>query len=312
MTLSVIKPIVFFIVVGSLLSTAIVQAQQQAVTRVEGFVKDQHTGKPVGCKLYFYNEEGKKVRDTKSSETDGSYLVVLNDAGKHKVVLAGYNVYRTEDEVVVPKSLAFQDIKKDFMVREFEEGQQLASVVGFDLNSTSLTAAGRSTLDKVKGDIEHNQQLRVQIDVYPDMDQVAAVQEEAIRTFIKDSLDYEKELAAWEKKYKKKTTKPDPPTPPTRPTPPADPNAALVEQRIKVIKDQLKDVRNYDMRVEFAAKPLPANLRLEAPSEKDIIEEMTSKKKKKGASATSTKAITKHPGHSTIVISIGKVQRLFD
>jgi len=291
-------------------------AQPQAVTRVEGVVIDADTKKPVGCKIYVYNPEGKQVRSTKSSDADGTYLVVINEAGKHKFVMGGHNVYKAEFEVEIPKNANFQDVKRDFMVNAFVEGKELASLRAFELNSAVLTSKGSKTLSEIKEALEVNQQLRVAIDVLPDADQLAALQEDSLRAYIQDSLDYDSELKKWEKKYKKKKEKPEPPQPPVRRAMPADPNGELVQARIAAVNSVLKDVRNHDVRVEISAKPLPANLRKEAASEESILEEMTAKNKKKTKKKNDTKSSKSEkpaqPDHSTLIIRIGKVQRLFE
>ena len=286
-------------------------AQPQAVTRMEGVVTDVDTKQPVGCKIYIYNEAGKKVSDTKSNDADGTYLVILNDAGKHKVVFGGYNVYRAEYEVVVPKSSQFQDMKQDFTVKAFVEGKQLAATIGWELNTAVLNADGKRVINDIKQALDVNQQLRVVIDVLPDQDQLADLQDDSVRAYLTDSLAYAEEYKKWEKKNKKAKVKTDPPVPPLPRSAPRDPNNDLVAQRVATIKSILNEVRNLDIRVELVGKPLPGQLRKQPTDPAEMLKDMTAKKKK-AAPKTSKPDKPTHPGHQTLVVRIGKVQRLIE
>ncbi len=288
-------------------------AQPQAVTRVEGFIQDEESGGPVGCKIYIYGPDGERIRSISSNSKDGSYLMVLNDAGKHKLVLGGHNVYRKEYEIEIPRSTDFQDIDRNFTVRVFREGTELYAGKAFELNSAILSAEGRHGLASILEAVNDNQQLQVVVDVYPDVDQVADLQADSIKAYLQDSIAWEKEMKKYEKKYRRKKEKPEPPAQPERRVMPEDPNVELVAARKKAVKDYFKDVRNADLRISVDVHDLPADAVEEAPSEEDILKELTAKKKrssKKKKSTTEDETPT-GPEHNTLIVKIGKVKRLF-
>ena len=163
---------------------------QQAVTRVEGKITDEISGNPVGCKIYVYNEAGKRVRSIRSNSADGTYLAVVNDAGKHKFVLAGHNVYRKEFFVQIPASTKFQEVAQDFTVKMFSEGFVLYEGEAFELNSAVMTPAASASLKEVIEAVTVNQQLNLNITVTVDQDQMAGMVQDSITKFLKDSIDW--------------------------------------------------------------------------------------------------------------------------
>lgn len=299
-----------------MLSTGATVLAQQAVTRVEGFIRDEVTSTPVGVKLYVYPPDGKRLT-INSNSADGSYLVVLNSAGSHKFVMAGHNVYKKEFVIDVPTSTKFQEIKRDFTVRELREGTELGSAVGFNMNGAVLTGQGKQVLDKLKEDLNTNQQMNVVITVVPDQDQLSGLAEGQRSQYVKDSTAWAKSMKAYEKKYKKAKTKPEPPVAPVPPTSnPVDPNIQLLKQRVDAVKAELKDVKNGDLRVVVASGPLPAGAGAAAVSAPAIVTEDTSKKSKKSKKAKPAPAAAKAqqpvgPKHPTLIAKIGPVKRLF-
>lgn len=293
-----------------MIASAISAVAQQAVTRVEGFIRDEVTSTPIGVKVYVYQPDGKRLT-INSNSSDGSYLVVLNQAGSHKFALAGHNVYKKEYTVDVPSSTKFQEIKRDFTVRELREGADLAAVVGFATNQAVLTGQGKQALDKLKEDLNINQQMNIVITVTADEDRVAAYTAEVRAKYHKDSLDWVKAMKAYEKKYKKAKTKPEPPAAPVPPpTTIEDPNQRLLAERIQAVKAELRDVKNGDLRVVVKDGPLPAVAATPAPP--PVAEASNKKSKKAKAAPTPAKpAQAVGPKHNTLTIKIGPVKRLF-
>lgn len=286
---------------------------QQAVTRVEGFIRDEVTSTPVGVKLYVYPPDGKRLT-INSNSSDGSYLVVLNSAGSHKFVMAGHNVYKKEFVVDVPSSTKFQEIKRDFTVRELREGTELGSAVGFNMNGAVITGQGKQVLDKLKEDLNTNQQMNVVITVVPDQDQLSGLAEAQRSQYIKDSTAWAKSMKAYEKKYKKAKTKPEPPVAPVPPTSnPADPNIQLIKQRVEAVKAEMKDVKNGDLRVVVVSGPLPAGT-TSAPAPATVTEDTSKKSKKTKKAKPAAPAQAQQPvgpKHPTLIAKIGPVKRLF-
>ena len=293
-----------------LLVSGLTAVAQQAVTRVEGFIRDEVASTPVGVKVYVYQPDGKRLT-INSNAADGSYLVVLNQAGTHKFALAGHNVYKKEYTVEVPASAKFQEIKRDFTVRELREGAELASVIGFAHNQAVITGQGKQALDKLKEDLNVNQQMNVVITVVADEDRQAAYAAEMRAKYHKDSTDWAKAMKAYEKKYKKAKTKPEPPVAPVPPpTTIEDPNQRLLAERIQAIKAEMRDVKNGDLRVVVNDGPLPATPAAPAPV---TVAETGSKKSKKtkAAPAAAKPAQPVGPKHNTLIVKIGPVKRLF-
>lgn len=285
-------------------------SSQQAPTRIEGKITDPVTHKPVGCPIHIIGPEGKKTKIS-SNSSDGTYLAVINEAGVHRFMMSGFNVYRAEFTVDVPQAKRFQEIKRDFEVRELIEGDLIQQFRAFERNTASFSQVATAELAKLKGTLNSNQQMTVVITVLPDEDQVAAAQFQQTEAYKSDSVAWAKEYKAWEKKYKKKKEKPEPPVAPVMPPAPADPNIALVEQRKAAVLAQMADVKNADLRVTVQGAPLPPSAT--AASVPASVPAPTKKSKKsKPAPQKTTAPQAVQTTHNTLVVKVGKVKRLFE
>jgi hypothetical protein len=284
--------------------------QPAATTRIEGKVTDSVSHRPVGVQMNIVGPSGKKT-SIKSSAVDGTYLAVINESGPHKFQIAGFNVYRKEFTINVPLSTNFQEIKHDINVRALVEGDPVAAVRGFELNSAALTAAGMAELGKIKDILSSNQQMNVLITVLPDEDQLAVARFNTRQQYLADSAKWDKDMKAWEKKYKKKKEKPEPPVAPLPPADPADPNTQLVAERKATILAAMKDVKNEDLRITVVSGTLPAAAKW---VEGAPVAEASSKKSKKPTKAAAKPTAPTPPktSHNTMVVTVGKVKRLFD
>lgn len=300
-----------FVTVIALTVAATTLLAQQATVRVEGSVKDEVTGKPVGCKLDVFNAQNKKLVTLESNSNDGTYLIVINEAGTMRVVLRGHSVYRKETSLVIPSTTKFTDIKQNFTVRALVEGTPITSGIFFEKNTATLNAKGRSEVDAIKKSIIENGEMRVVFTITPDEDQLASVKA-AVQA------QYEKELDAWKKATKKLKKNQVAPPEPVRPADPTDPNPELVRQRIASLKSYLADVKNVDARVEFREGPLVVTHILTAKVAEPAAD-VSTKKGKKGKPQASPKvqAGTASPAamaqtHPNLTAVVGKVKRLFD
>lgn len=292
--------------VGFLLLNTTMVFSQQAVTRMEGHVYDEATGKPIGCKLYVYDPSGKRSQPTNVSSTDGSYLVLMNQAGEFKLAIAGYNVLRKEFSVTIPASTKFTEIKRDFKVRELKAGEQWFSVRGFDLNSASLTAEARKELADMGEKLRANQEFNVVFSIAPDADQLGPEK-------VKADAEYHKAHEAWVKATKKAKKGTVPPPEPMPPTALADPNDKLLDDRIAAVKAALGEVKNADLRLSFKKLPLPTTTSAAEP-----MAATPAPAGKKGSKAKPAKTVTKAAPapamsmHATLTANTGNVKKLFD
>lgn len=279
---------------------------QQANLNLEGVVRDSATGNPVGCKLHIYAPSGKRISITSNSK-DGSYLQTLGEAGPHKIVIAGHNVYRKEISVDIPKSERFRTIKQDFLVREIVEGRLLSSTQkAFDHNMATFSADGRKAIDEVAELMRVNTTMNVVVTLTADEDRLASVRAAA-------QAGYKKQYDAWTKAVKKLKKGQTPPTEPQMPPDPSDPNDQLIKDRQAAIVAVLKEVKMGDVRVSFVTKPLVN----EAPPAAPVAETPVPATGKKGAKAkpaapAPTKAKSSIASGPNMVITIGKVRGLFD
>lgn len=288
-----------------ILSTNSVFAQQ-AVTRMEGHVFDEVTGKPIGCKLYVYDPSGKRSQPTNVSSTDGTYLALMNQAGEFKLAIAGYNVLRKEFAVTIPASTKFTEIKRDFKVRALKEGEQWFSVRGFDLNTASLTAEARKELAEMGDKLRANQEFNVVFSVAPDADQLGA--EKA-----KLDAEYQKAHEAWVKATRKAKKGAALPPEPMAPAALVDPNEKLLDDRIAAVKAALGDIKNADLRLSVKKMPLPLSNHSAAP-----MAAAPALMGKKASKAKPAKPVAKTPMapvvsmHATLMANTGNVKKLFD
>ncbi|MFM8771265.1 MAG: hypothetical protein ACKOE4_04490 [Candidatus Kapaibacterium sp.] len=279
---------------------------QQANLNLEGIVRDSATGNPVGCKLHIYAPSGKRISITSNSKY-GTYLQTLSEAGPHKIVIAGHNVYRKETSVDIPKSERFLTIKQDFLVREIVEGRLLSTTQkAFDHNMATFSADGRKAIDEVAELMRVNTTMNVVVTLSADEDRLASVRAAA-------QADYKKQFDAWTKAVKKLKKGQTPPAEPQMPPDPSDPNEQLIKDRQAAIVAVLKEVKMGDVRVSFVTKPLVS----EAPPAAPVAETPAPAAGKKGAKAkpaapAPTKAKSAMASGPNMVITIGKVRGLFD
>lgn len=279
---------------------------QQANLNLEGIVRDEVTGNPVGVKMYIFTPSGKRI-SINSNSKDGTYLQTLAEAGPHKIALAGYNVYRKEVVVDIPASEKFKIIKQDFTVRVLVQGTEISTTpMAFTKNTAQLTDAGNKTLSDILALMKTNQAMNVVMNIAADEDRLAAAKAagEAL---------YQKQYADWAKATKKLKKGQTPPAEPVRPPDPEDPNKALIQERIDTLKARMRPAKNGDVRVKYVYAPFPIQ---STPTPVAVTPEPPAKtNKKKGAKAApppeapkANKAITM----PQLVVRVGVVKDLMD
>lgn len=283
-------------------------AAQQANLNLEGFVRDSATGNPIGCKLHIYAPSGKRISISSNSK-DGSYLQTLGEAGPHRIVIAGHNVYRKEVVVDIPKSERFKIIKHDLTAREIVEGRPLSSTQrGFDVNLPTLSSEGRKAIEDLSKILEVNPMMNVVVTLMGDENRLAGLRAAA-------QAEFRKQHDAWAKTVKKLKKGQTPPAEPVMPADPVDPNLELIEQRKATIAAMLKNIKSADVRVTyvskaFAVEPPPAAPAAEAST---VAAGKKGKKDKKAAPAPHpVKTISTVSTEPNLVITIGKVRGQFD
>jgi hypothetical protein len=303
--------------IGIVFSTMIIAlvsvTAQQAVTRIEGFIRDEVSGSPVGCKIYVVGPNGKK-QTLSSSSTDGTYLIVVNDAGTYKLTLGGYMVYRKEYSVNVPASKKFQEIKQDFTVKALHEGDVVLSSIAFDLNSSSFNQRGKQDLNQLQEILKTNQEMTVKVFVVPDVDLVGKARADSMAAYDKAHKKWEKDMAQWKKKNKKKQVS-EPPVEPVMPNDIPDPNVQIVKDRKVAVLSYLHDVKNSDLRISAESGPLPQSAAAPIESTSQTTTKSTSKSSKKKTGSTSAPAGSTSSSaqqHDNLIVKVGVVKRLFD
>ncbi|MBI2793951.1 MAG: hypothetical protein HYX66_04780 [Ignavibacteria bacterium] len=286
---------------------------QQAVTRIEGFIRDEVSGSPVGCKIYVVGPNGKK-QTLSSSSTDGTYLIVVNDAGTYKLTLGGYMVYRKEYSINVPASKKFQEIKQDYSVKALHEGDVVFSSIAFEVNSNSLNQRGKQDLNQLQEILKTNQEMTVKVIVVPDQDLLSRARTDSIAAYEKAHKSWEKDMAQWKKKNKKKQVS-EPPVEPVMPNNIPDPNVQIVKDRRVAVLSYLHDVKNSDLRISAESGPLPQSAAAATETIPQPTTKSTSKSSKKKTGSTigqtgSTNSSVKQ--HDNLVVKVGVVKRLFD
>ena len=289
------------VLVGAFGVVAMAATAQQANLNLEGVIRDSVTGKPIGCKMFIWTPSGKRISISSNSK-DGTYLQTLSEPGPHKIACTGYNVYRKEVVVEIPKAEKFKIIKHDINVREVVEGTQIASVMNaFDRNAATLTPAGKAAVDQINELLRSNGEMNLVVTIAPDEDQISKVKAQV-------DAAYAKELDAWKKAVKKvKKGQPAPPEP-VRPADPADPNTDLVAQRIAAVKELTKAVKMGDVRISYVAGMLatPASAPVATPAA------TPAKGKGKTPTAAAKTAAPAAPAMPTLVIKLGKVKKLYE
>lgn len=288
------------------LSTFSVHAQQASLN-LEGVVRDEVTGAPVGCKIYIFTPSGKKISISSNSK-DGTYLQTLSEAGAHRLALAGYNVYRKEVSVDMPQASRFRIIKQDLTVKMLVAGTPIASVQhGFEKNVATLTDESKKKLAEMAEILRANQEMNVVVGIAPDEDQLAPVKAKA-------DAEYKSQHDAWTKAVKKTKKGQIPPPEPIKPDAPADPNVQLVQDRIVSVKRQLQEVKAGDVRISYVYVPLPAPTA--STTAAVAAPQPASKKGKKAKPTSSAPSASTAPSsvaaQPTLTLAVGKVKKLYD
>lgn len=292
----------------SLVALSILATAQQANLNLEGFVRDESTGAPVGAKMYIFTPSGKRI-SINSNSKDGSYLQTLAESGPHKIAIAGYNVYRKEEVVNVPASDKFKIIKQDFVVKTLVQGSEVSTTPqAFEKNAAILTAQGTKALADLSALLKTNQAMNVVVSIAADEDRLAAA---------KAAVDaaYKRDHDAWIKASKKVKKGQTPPVEPVRPADPEDPNKALIQERIDTLKARLRPVKNGDVRIKYVYEPFPLQQVQEvAPA---VVASSTPAKGGKNKKAAAPKAApapkqTKVVSLPQMVIRVGVVKDLMD
>lgn len=276
---------------------------QQANLNVEGFIRDETNGQPVGCKILIKAPSGKKITITSNSK-DGSYLQTLSESGTHKFSLSGYNIYRKDVDIEIPVAQRYRIIKQDITVRLVVEGSPVFSIDhGFEKNSAVVTEQAKRQVAELTEILRANQEMNVVIGIAPDEDQLAPVK-------AKTEAEYHKQHDAWVKATKKVKKGQTPPVEPVRPSDPLDPNIQLVQDRITSVKQLVKDVRSGDVRISYISVPLPVATVSQATSPAATASKKKTKKPAPTAVAPSASASTAH--QPTLTAKVGKVKKLYD
>jgi len=294
------------LVISVIVSGAVASLAQQANMNLEGFIRDETTGAPVGVKIYIFTPSGKRI-SINSNSKDGSYLQTLAESGPHKVAIAGYNVYRKEETIDIPVSEKFKIIKRDITVKSLVQGAEVLQSSGmYSKNTASLTPQGLKTIEELSALMKTNQSMNIVLTLAADEDKCAA----AIAAV---DAAYRKEHDAWAKACKKVKKGQPLPTKPVRQANPEDPNKALVQERIDTLKARLRPVKNGDVRLRYIYEAFP--VQQIQPAVAVSSEPVAKAGKQKGYAAQKSVPIAKTPKVVTLpqlVARIGVVKDLMD
>ena len=279
---------------------------QQANLNLEGFIRDEATGAPVGAKVYIFTPSGKRI-SINSNSKDGSYLQTLAESGPHKIAIAGYNVYRKEEIVNIPASEKFKIIKQDFTVKTLVQGSEVSTTMSaFDRNAATVTEQGAKTLMDLAALLKTNQSMNVVMYLAADEDRLAAAKAAS-------DAAYRKLYDAWVKASKKVKKGQTPPAEPVKPADPEDPNKALIQERIDTLKARLRPVKNGDVRIKYIYEPFPVQqVQSVVPAAPEAVPTKGSKKKAASPKPAPAAKISKAVVMPQLVIKIGVVKDLMD
>ncbi|MFN4986534.1 MAG: hypothetical protein ACK45E_09075 [Ignavibacteria bacterium] len=279
---------------------------QQANLNLEGFVRDEATGTPVGAKMYIFTPSGKRI-SINSNSKDGSYLQTLAESGPHKIAIAGYNVYRKEEIVNIPASEKFKIIKQDFLIKTLVQGSLISTTANaFDKNAASVTEQGAKALADLGALLKTNQSMNVVLFIAADEDRLAAAK-------AANDAAYKKAYDAWVKASKKVKKGQAPPVEPIKPVDPEDPNKSLIQERIDTLKTRLRPVKNGDVRIKYTYEPFPAQpVQSVAAAVPEPAPVKGGKKKPAAPKAAAPVKVVKVSSLPQLVIKVGVVKDLMD
>lgn len=179
MTRNIINACLAVAMVAMTLGASVTLKAQSAIGTVAtltGFVLDAATLLPVESNYAVYDENGKKMgQSRRASAADGFLVTGLQPGATYTLRVEDPRYFKQEFSVTVPKSNKYSEISKDLIVRKLEAGRKiLVNPSPFDLRKTDIREGMEEDLRDLAKTLSMNPSVKLEIMCYPDEDVTAS------------------------------------------------------------------------------------------------------------------------------------------
>ena len=139
----------------------------KAVALVKGVVSGPD-GKGVADVNITVFKGSERVNTTKSTP-EGKFQIVLQPNGEYRITFSNSHFYYHEEQLSVPASDKYQEIKMQVGLKELQLGRPYSfSDLIFEPKSTNISQNVMSDLENIAGAVKRNSKVTLSITVYPD------------------------------------------------------------------------------------------------------------------------------------------------
>lgn len=140
------------------------------LTLLKGIVTDSVTHKPLAARIDIYdNEKNELVTSVNSNSASGAYLVSLPSGKNYNITVTAPGYLFHSDNVVVPDSSSYKEVKKDIELQNLEVGSSIVlNNIFFDYNKATLRSESYAELNNLLKLMQENPTLVIEISGHTD------------------------------------------------------------------------------------------------------------------------------------------------
>lgn len=140
------------------------------LTLLKGIVTDSLTHKPLSARIDIYdNEKNELVTSVYSNSATGAYLVSLPSGKNYNITATAPGYLFHSDNVVVPDSSSYKELKKDIELQNLEVGSSIVlNNIFFDYNKATLRPESYAELNNLLKLMQENPTLVIEISGHTD------------------------------------------------------------------------------------------------------------------------------------------------
>jgi outer membrane protein OmpA-like peptidoglycan-associated protein len=182
---------------GLMMPVTVIKAQSAigTVATLTGFVLEASSLIPVESNYSVYDENGKKMgQSRRASAGDGFLVTGLQPGASYTIRVEDPRYFKQEFSVSIPRTNKYAEISKDLIVRKLEAGRKiLVNPSPFDLRKTDIREGVEDDLRDLAKTLTMNPSVKLEIICYPDEDlsasKAASISEErgkALKAFLEN------------------------------------------------------------------------------------------------------------------------------
>lgn len=142
------------------------------VVSITGSVMDAVTKQPITAIMIVSDENGKRINATRSNGADNGYyyLTSLKPGKKYTITVSSRYYLKEKYSFKINKAYRYTELSHDFLVMPLTVGAEIPlAFAPFELNKSKLRYGADYVLDRIKGTMLNNKNVKFEIICYPDM-----------------------------------------------------------------------------------------------------------------------------------------------